>query len=370
MDIFTSQVRVYSDGVRPPADIVDLLSPHFKIASERYGQMAVHSDFSHDILVFDLGQNHEASLDSISAWRSGASLKRSIVIYVTSEEGRKALISRGMLEGSNCVRRPLSDINLTSLAQTLSHQRYGEMDRKATDFRERLEKQFADQAPAVLAGASILDELMGAFDVTRRFDVKAISEKTSILVDTLGATGLDRWISSVRHHHDATYQHCLLVTGTLVAFGHQFRLGQADLQRLAVGGLLHDLGKADVPVEILDKPSSLTPAEMEIIRTHPAAGVARARQARGMTEELLQLIGGHHEYLDGSGYPNGLAGSAISDPVRLLTIADIFAALVEYRTYKPQMSSANALAILHRMTGKIDFDFLAAVTPAMARVAP
>ena len=98
----------------------------------------------------------------------------------------------------------------------------------------------------------------------------------------------------------------------------------------------------------------LDPEEEEIIRRHPVIGYDLLKGVSGISPEILDGVRHHHEYLDGSGYPDGLAASQISDLVRLLTIADIFAALVESRSYRPPMSRQDAYQILCGMEGKLE----------------
>ena len=93
---------------------------------------------------------------------------------------------------------------------------------------------------------------------------------------------------------------------------------------------LHDIGKARIPLAILDKPARLDPGEEEIMRSHPVIGYELLKGLAGITPEILDGVRHHHEYLDGSGYPDGLTAPKISDLVRLLTISDIFAALIEF----------------------------------------
>jgi HD-GYP domain-containing protein (c-di-GMP phosphodiesterase class II) len=117
---------------------------------------------------------------------------------------------------------------------------------------------------------------------------------------------------------------------------------------------LHDIGKARIPLSILDKPGRLDPDEEEIIRRHPVIGHDLLKGMSGITPEILDGVRHHHEYLDGSGYPDGLKGGQISDLVRLLTISDIFAALIEARPYRAPMPRPDAYEILRGMEGKLE----------------
>jgi HD-GYP domain-containing protein (c-di-GMP phosphodiesterase class II) len=114
---------------------------------------------------------------------------------------------------------------------------------------------------------------------------------------------------------------------------------------------LHDIGKARIPLSILDKPGRLDPDEEEI---NPVIGHDLLKGMSGITPDILDGVRHHHEYLDGSGYPDGLKGGQISDLVRLLTISDIFAALVESRAYRPPMAREAAYEILCGMEGKLE----------------
>jgi HD-GYP domain-containing protein (c-di-GMP phosphodiesterase class II) len=118
--------------------------------------------------------------------------------------------------------------------------------------------------------------------------------------------------------------------------------------------MFHDLGKARIPLAVLDKPGKLDAEERALIETHPAAGHAVLKATPGISAEILDAVRHHHEFLDGSGYPDGLCAESISDIVRILTISDIFSALIEQRTYKQAMSRATAYEILLGMKGKLE----------------
>jgi HD-GYP domain-containing protein (c-di-GMP phosphodiesterase class II) len=118
--------------------------------------------------------------------------------------------------------------------------------------------------------------------------------------------------------------------------------------------MFHDIGKAKIPLAILDKPGRLDDNERALIEMHPVAGFDVLKANSAISPEILDAVRHHHEYLDGSGYPDALCAESISDIVRVLTIADIFAALIEQRTYKPTMPREKAYEILRGMHGKLE----------------
>jgi HD-GYP domain-containing protein (c-di-GMP phosphodiesterase class II) len=124
--------------------------------------------------------------------------------------------------------------------------------------------------------------------------------------------------------------------------------------------MFHDIGKAKIPLAVLDKPGRLDNGERALIETHPAAGYNVLKGTGGITSEILDAVRHHHEFLDGSGYPDALCAANISDIVRILTISDIFAALIEDRRYKPSMPRAQAYEILCGMRGKLEGPLVAA----------
>lgn len=185
-------------------------------------------------------------------------------------------------------------------------------------------------------------------------DVQEAARTANGITARVAEEGLSKWLQTVREHHHGTYQHCLLVNGIAADFGLSLGLGAQDLERLCLAAMLHDVGKAGIPLAVLDKPERLNEDERRLIETHPALGHQALRTNPGISDEVLDAVLHHHEYLDGSGYPDGLMGESIPDLTRILTISDIFAALVEHRTYKPVMRREEAFAILQSMRGKLE----------------
>jgi putative nucleotidyltransferase with HDIG domain len=191
-------------------------------------------------------------------------------------------------------------------------------------------------------------------------DVVAAETK---IIKAIRHSSLREWLTTVGCHHNETYRHCLFVTGFAVSFAQHLGMREDDQRRLARAALLHDVGKAFIPVDILDKPGEFTDEERAIVREHPRRGYDALSAQGGFPPEMLDVILHHHEFLDGSGYPNGLSGSQISDIVRLTTIVDIYAALVERRAYRLQFTHVKAFSEMEKMGDKLDKHLLQAFRP-------
>lgn len=188
--------------------------------------------------------------------------------------------------------------------------------------------------------------------------VARIGRAVGQMLTSFHADGLNAWVSAVQKHHSHTYCHSMLVAGYALTFAGVLGLSPQEQGTLGLAALLHDVGKVVVPLAILDKPGKLTDEEMEIIRQHPAKSRELLQGQPGILDDVVDIAAHHHEYLDGSGYPDGLKGSEISRGVRMLTICDIYAALTEKRAYKPALSPRQAYGLLVDMGAKIDQDLL------------
>jgi putative nucleotidyltransferase with HDIG domain len=218
----------------------------------------------------------------------------------------------------------------------------------------------APEPPVFERAADGLKTVFTAAAAGGPIDATTMQSAATAVVDEIDKLGLTSWVDTVRMHHSQTYQHCLLVTGVAVAFADHLKLSRVDRERLSFAGMLHDIGKARVPLAILEKPGALDFNEMVEMRNHPVYGFEMLSDPQVVSAEMLDMVVHHHEYLDGSGYPHGLKGSEISDLVRVITIADIFGALLEKRSYKPPFTGAAAYKILLDMGPKLDRDLVRA----------
>ena len=126
---------------------------------------------------------------------------------------------------------------------------------------------------------------------------------------------------------DYTYMHSVAVCALMVALAKQLKLKE-DQQRLAgMAGLLHDLGKAAIPLAALNKPGKLTDQEFTVVRSHPVEGYHMLKEGGNVPDAVLDACLHHHEKVDGSGYPDKLAGEGISVIARMTAICDVYDAI-------------------------------------------
>ena len=190
-----------------------------------------------------------------------------------------------------------------------------------------------------------------------------VVEAENKIIKAIKHSSLREWLTTVGCHHADSYRHCLFVTGFAVAFAQHLGMRDDDQRRLVRAALLHDVGKAFIPTAILDKPGLLNEEEQNEMRKHPRLGYDALAAQGGYPPEMLDVVLHHHELLDGSGYPDGLSDNEISDIVRLTTIVDIYAALVESRPYRIPFTHAKAFSIMEKMEGKLDQHLLVAFRP-------
>jgi putative nucleotidyltransferase with HDIG domain len=149
----------------------------------------------------------------------------------------------------------------------------------------------------------------------------------------------------------STAEHTRRVALLAAAVAEDLRMPATARRDLAMGGLLHDIGKLSIPLEILNKPGALSDAEYAEIKRHPGAGRALLEELGGFPEAVRRLVSDHHERLDGKGYPRGLTAADLDLQTRVLTACDVYDALVSDRVYRAAWPAERALALLHSEAG-------------------
>jgi HD-GYP domain-containing protein (c-di-GMP phosphodiesterase class II) len=161
-----------------------------------------------------------------------------------------------------------------------------------------------------------------------------------------------------------TEEHTRRVALRAVQIGEELGLSPARLRVLALGGLLHDMGKLAVPSSILGKPAALSDDEYDVIKRHPEWG-ERLLSELGFGGEVRRLVLDHHERVDGSGYPRGIDNGRLDLETRILAVSDVYDALISPRVYRAAWPHPTALALLRERAG---VEFEARVVNALERV--
>ena len=212
-----------------------------------------------------------------------------------------------------------------------------------------------------LAPVAIADELaraaqicgQGRVAVTAMFrearmgntvDAKGVGQLVEDIADsvTRNASALIS-LARLKTADDYTYMHSVAVCAMMIALARQLALSEADVQAAGVAGLLHDIGKALLPMDVLNKPGKLTPAEFMIVKTHPVLGFQLLSDSKKPDPMALEVCLQHHEKADGSGYPKGLKGTQISLYAKMGAVCDVYDAITSNRPYKAGWDPAESM---------------------------
>lgn len=163
------------------------------------------------------------------------------------------------------------------------------------------------------------------------------------------------WLSNMKNRDEYTSIHCMNVCIMAVSFGRSIGMDKQELELVGLGGLLHDLGKMKVPLEILNKPGKLTIEEFEIMKTHPMEGYKMLEKQGDIPLDVLDIVKHHHERRNGKGYPSQLDGDEINAMTRMVAIVDVYDAITSDRCYHDAISPYDALKNMYEWV-KEDFD--------------
>lgn len=167
-------------------------------------------------------------------------------------------------------------------------------------------------------------------------------------------------VARLKSADDYTYLHSVAVCAMMVALSRQLGLSEEQTMQAGLGGLLHDLGKACMPLEILNKPGALTSDEYQVVKQHPGDGHSMLQEAGFKDPSTLDVILHHHEKVDGSGYPNGLSGDQIGLLPRMAAVCDVYDAITSNRPYKAGWDPAESLRRMGSWKGHFDEPILRA----------
>jgi HD-GYP domain-containing protein (c-di-GMP phosphodiesterase class II) len=193
------------------------------------------------------------------------------------------------------------------------------------------------------------------------FDAEVCAPLVADVVDSVHRNS-DALVSLTRLKlaDEYTYLHSVTVCALMVSLGKQLGFDRQECHEAGMAGLMHDLGKAAMPLEIINKPGSLTDSEFEIIRLHPARGHEMLLRAGVTNEGVLSVCRHHHERMDGKGYPDKLPSGRISQLVRMSSVCDVYDAITSNRPYKAGWDPAESISRMASWKGHFDEDVLRA----------
>ncbi|MDO9235302.1 MAG: HD-GYP domain-containing protein [Aquabacterium sp.] len=163
-------------------------------------------------------------------------------------------------------------------------------------------------------------------------------------------------LARLKTSDDYTYMHSVAVCALMVSLAKQLELSPEDTREAGMAGLLHDIGKALMPQDVLNKPGALTPAEFAIMKGHPEAGHRMLVEGQGVGEAALDVCLHHHEKFNGKGYPHGLEGEAIGLFARMGAVCDVYDAITSNRPYKVGWDPADSIQKMSTWTKAGHFD--------------
>jgi HD-GYP domain-containing protein (c-di-GMP phosphodiesterase class II) len=220
-------------------------------------------------------------------------------------------------------------------------------ERPSVPFEEEIVAARSLRAAAIQQVGCVLDQVRA----NRPVDVHRASSAVDKVLESLLRN--ERAFASMlrlKRLDDYTFTHSVncCVLSMMIARHSGVKRG---LREIGLGGLLHDIGKVRLPAEVLQKPDRLTQAEWDLTCRHPASGAEIIARSRATPGAAIKSIRQHHERLDGSGYPEGLAGDAVSLPGRVAAVADVYDAMTSERAYRPAIPAAEVMRWIRDRAG-------------------
>ncbi len=161
-------------------------------------------------------------------------------------------------------------------------------------------------------------------------------------------------LARLKTQDDYTYMHSVAVCALMVALGRELGFDEERCRVAGTAGLLHDVGKALMPLDILNKPGKLTDDEFDVMRSHPVRGHELLQEARGADPSTMDVCLHHHERFDGGGYPHKLPNDKLNQLVRMGSICDVYDAITSDRPYKNGWDPADSIGRMASWKGQFD----------------
>ena len=165
-------------------------------------------------------------------------------------------------------------------------------------------------------------------------------------------------IDALKVSDEYTFKHSVDVATMAMVIARKANMSESDIHKIGVSGLLHDIGKSQIPNEVLNKAGKLTEEEFAVMKNHALFGYNMLKEKDELPQEVMMGVLQHHEKISGKGYPLRLADKQICPYAKILSIADVYDALVTERPYKKAFSQQDALEMIMAMTEDLDISYM------------
>ena len=261
---------------------------------------------------------------------------------IRGEGIRELYIDTG--RGLDVVHAPTAEEVNREIRSKLDRIAEAEQPFKSVPLQEELQRARALKQEA----NQITRDLLNDIRLGRQIELERVEPMLERMIDSV-FRNQDALLPLLRlkDHDNYTFLHSVSVSALLVTFARGLGFGAQQIKEMALGGLLHDVGKAKVPDEILNKPAKLSDAEFAKMKSHVVQSIILLQHTPNICQTALEVAGQHHERYDGTGYPNRLKGEEISLHGQMGAIVDVYDALTSERVYKKGMPPTTALAKLY-----------------------
>ncbi len=258
-------------------------------------------------------------------------------VFIETEVPDLKLSPKDSLNGKNPWRQTVSDLP----RPTTEYRNESTVEEEITVVKE-LRKEVC----------SAVDEIMSNVRDDKKLDIKRTKDVVSSMTESiLRNPNAFLWMRMLKDKDSYTYSHCMDSSALAIAFGRYMGLSRAELEDLGIGALLSDVGKMQVPPELLNKPGKLTEKEFALVKKHVEYSVRIMQKSGGLSKTAIATAATHHERFDGSGYPRGLKGREIPVLGRMAAIVDCYDAITSDRPYRRPISANEAVRRLYDWRG-------------------
>ncbi len=218
-----------------------------------------------------------------------------------------------------------------------------------TSVKEELQAARESHATALAQVGDILEDLKSG----RKIQIESVRQAVKGMIASIVRNpDAFLWLTRLKNKDSYAYAHCVDASSLAVAFGRHLGCTLQDLENLAIGTLLFDIGKLQLPDGLLKKPGRLTQQEYALIRRHVEFGVRVVAEMKGSSKAIVSTVSYHHERHDGKGYPRGVAGKRIPVFGRIAALVDCYDAITSERPYSHAMSAYDAVQLIYEWRDK------------------